>query len=176
MNLAQVAPDWLLVVLALLLAAAAAEDAIRLRISNLTCLGVLVTALIAMGFAGFPLALWQNAVVFAVILALGTPLFAAGKIGGGDVKLLAVLGLWVDFSGALWFLAAVFLSGGVLALIFIVFAFFRGSRRSRDKRAKAGIPYGIAIVAGALFVFAAQLQEAPGPAPKPNPLAIRPLN
>jgi len=42
MNLAAEAPTWLLLVLALLLAAAAVEDAVRLRISNLTCALILI--------------------------------------------------------------------------------------------------------------------------------------
>jgi prepilin peptidase CpaA len=175
MNLVTTAPVWLLIILGLVLAAAALEDAVRLRISNLTCAAVLLTALIAMGFAGIPWALWQNAVVFALVLALGTPLFAAGKIGGGDVKLLAVLGLWFDLAGALWLLIAVFLSGGVLALVFIVATYLRGRRVRREKTDSGGIPYGLAIVAGALIVFATQLQEANRPAPKPDPLKIRPL-
>ena len=86
---------WLLALLAAALAAAAIEDAIRLRISNATCLVVLVAAIVAMALHGFPLALWQNLVVFLVLLVLGTLVFATGKVGGGDVELLACLGLWV---------------------------------------------------------------------------------
>lgn len=69
-----------------LIVVAAAEDAWRLRISNLTCLLILVAAITAAMLAGPRLALWQNAATFAILLALGTPIFAAGKLGGGDVK------------------------------------------------------------------------------------------
>lgn len=174
MNLVQTAPTWLLVILGLLLVAAAIEDAVRLRISNLTCIGVIGAALAAMALAGFQLSLWQNAVNFVVLLVVGTLLFATGKVGGGDVKLLAALGLWVNLAGGVWLLAAVFLAGGVFALLFIAFRLIKGRRGGRGRQG-AMIPYGLAIVAGALFVFAAQLNvEQPKPQ-KPDPFAIRPL-
>lgn len=156
MNLVPLAPLWLLGVLIAAMAAAAIEDAMRLRISNITCLTVFVGALAAMALQGFPAALWQNAVLCVVLLAVGTPLFAAGKMGGGDVKLLAALGLWVNFSAALSLIAAVFIAGGLLALGFLA------SRLLPSRKEPAGIksrqiPYGIAIVAGAALVFAGQL-------------------
>lgn len=160
MSLAAGAPQWLALVLALLLLAAAAEDAARLRISNLTVGLVLIAAIAAAVIAGPELGLWQNAAVFAALLALGTPLFAAGKLGGGDVKLLAATGLWFDIEGAGWMLLYVFLTGGVLALAIIAARALRWSERVRQRvavlRPKSGIPYGIAIAAGALIAIALQ--------------------
>lgn len=174
MNLVETAPTWLLIILGLLLAAAAVEDAVRLRISNLTCLGVIVAAFAAMALAGFRIELWQNGANFAVLLFVGTLLFATGKIGGGDVKLLAGLGLWFDLSGAVWLIAAVFLAGGVFALLFILFRLVKGRRTSAKVRGTE-LPYGLAIVAGALFVFAAQLGVGSPERQQPDPFAIRPL-
>src|SRR3982751_31155 len=111
MNLISHSPTWLIVILIALIAAAAVEDAVRLRISNVTCLGVLLAAIVAMALQGFPLALWENAVVFVAILAIGTPLFAFGKMGGGDIKLLACLGLWMSFGAAIWFVASTLIAG-----------------------------------------------------------------
>jgi prepilin peptidase CpaA len=158
-NLAATAPVWLISLLAAALAAAAIEDAVRLRISNATCLVVLAAAIVAMALQGFPLALWQNLVVFLVLLVLGTLVFATGKVGGGDVKLLACLGLWVNFSAAPWLVASIFLAGGLVALLYIVVGLLRRSRR-RDDGERIGqrqIPYGLAIVAGAALVFSGQL-------------------
>lgn len=158
MNLITVSPLWLLALVGAALTAAAIEDSIRLRISNATSLAVLVGALAAMAIQGFPLALWQNALVFAVLLVGGTLMFASGKVGGGDVKLLACVGLWVNLSAAVWLLVAVALAGGILALGFIVARSLSG-RKTRTKLAGGdrGIPYGLAIVAGACIVFAGQL-------------------
>ena len=174
MNLIQTAPTWLLIILGILLASAAIEDAWRLRISNLTCLGVLATAVIAMALSGFSTDLWQNAVNFLVFLLVGTLLFAGGKIGGGDVKLLAALGLWFSLAGAVWLIASVFLAGGAFALLFLAARFFKRRKVGREKRGGV-IPYGLAIVAGAAFVFAAQLGVGSPATPKPDPFAIKPL-
>ena len=151
MNLVPGAPIWLLAVLFAAMAAAAIEDFVRLRISNITCAAVFVTALIAMGLQGFSFDLWQNAVVFAVLLTGGTLMFAAHKIGGGDVKLFAALGLWVNLSAGIWLLSTSLLAGGVLAVIYILVRHFRGGAKTK------GIPYGLAIVTGASIVFAGQL-------------------
>jgi prepilin peptidase CpaA len=173
MNLIWNSPAWLVAVLFAALAAAAVEDFIRLKISNITCLVVLVAALVAMALHGFPLVLWQNGVVFLALLALGTPLFAAGKMGGGDVKLLACLGLWVNIAAGVWLLATSLIAGGVLALIYIAVRIVRRAGHDNKYESK-GIPYGIAIAAGASLIFAGQLglmksQE------RPNPLDIRSL-
>jgi prepilin peptidase CpaA len=149
MNLVLTAPLWLLALLLLALAAAAIEDGLRLRISNLTCLAVLLLGLAAAMLHGLSAGMWQNLLVFAALLVLGTLAFSAGALGGGDVKLLAALGLWVDLRGALWLLAGVFIAGGVLALLFIAGRRILRLNARRD-RSDRRIPYGIAIVAGTL--------------------------
>ena len=160
MNLAAEAPQWLALILGILLVAAAAEDAVRLRISNLIVLLVLVGAIVAAVVAGPELALWKNFVVFLALLAIGTPMFAARKLGGGDVKLLAAAGLWFDFAGALWMIVAVALAGGLLALLILLLRSFGWSEETRRRvvllRPRAGIPYGVAIAAGALIAMVLQ--------------------
>ena len=160
MNLSAEAPQWLALILAFLLIAAAVEDAVRLRISNVTVALVLISAITAAIVAGPELQLWQNLVVFLALLAVGTPMFAAGKLGGGDVKLLASVGLWFDFGGAVWLLVAVALTGGVLALLVLVIRSFNWSDEIRRRvvllRPGGGIPYGVAIAAGALIAMAFQ--------------------
>ena len=104
MNLAATSPLWLVWLLGALLAAAAIEDAMRLRITNLICLSVLVLALVGVAMAHATIDLWQNFAVFTSVLVAGTFLFSAGKLGDGDVKLLATLSLWFSFRGALMLL------------------------------------------------------------------------
>ena len=133
MNLITYAPLWLAALTAIALLAGAAEDMIRLRISNVTVLIVLAAAIAAMAFAGFPGALWQNALVFLGILVLGTLAFSRELLGGGDVKLLAATGLWVGFDAAPWLLAAIFLAGGVVAVGYIIVRKMRGRKTPGSK-------------------------------------------
>jgi prepilin peptidase CpaA len=123
--------------------AAAIEDVARYRISNVTTLIILAGAVAAAVIEGPSIVLWQNLVVFVVILVLGTAAFSAGWLGGGDVKLFAAAGLWLDFRSAVGFVALVFLAGGLVAIAYLL---------SRPLRRKAGkgaqIPYGIAIAIG----------------------------
>lgn len=160
MNLAVEAPQWVALLFTVLLLAAAAEDAVRLRISNMTVLLVIVAAVIAAIVVGPALALWQNLAVFAALLMVGTPMFAAGKLGGGDVKLLAAVGLWFDLKGAVWMLLDVVLAGGVLAILIIALRSLGWSEKIRRRvvllRPGGGIPYGVAIAAGALIAIGLQ--------------------
>ena len=155
MNLAVTAPGWLAALLMLLLLLAAVEDAWRMRISNVTILAILAGAVVAAMLAGPTFALWQNLALFAGLLALGTPLFALGKVGGGDVKLIAVSGAWFDLRGGLLMLICVLIAGGVLALLILALRTFDWSenvrRRIRLLKAGSGIPYGVAIAAGSML-------------------------
>lgn len=159
MNMIAVSADWVIWALAFLLVAAAIDDAIRFRISNLLSLGVFLLGIAAILMSRMPYTLWQNAVIFVGLLVLGTMLFSTGKFGGGDVKLLAALGVWVNFRGGMPLLASIFIAGGILALLLIV------ARRAVPETVGArwplmrkgmGIPYGVAIAIGGLFTIAAQ--------------------
>ena len=155
MNLAATAPTWLSLLLVALLILAAAEDAWRMRISNLTVAAILVGAVTAAIVAGPTLALWQNLVLFAGLLAVGVPMFAARKLGGGDVKLLAASGLWFNLHGGLLMILWTVLAGGVLALLILFMRLFNWPERIRARvavlRPGSGIPYGVAIAVGALI-------------------------
>lgn len=158
MKLAAEAPMWLALIFALLLTAAAVEDAVRLRISNVICILILVAAFVAIAVTGPEPALWQNVVVFGALLGMGTVLFAAGKLGGGDVKLLAAAGLWFDIRSGVMMLTTVLLAGGVLALVVLALRMFHWSdgaiARVRLLKPKGGIPYGVAIATGVLMATA----------------------
>lgn len=173
MNLVLSAPGWLIGGLFVIIAAAAVEDAWRLRISNLTCLAALLLALVAAALHGISPSLWQNLLIFLVLLLLGTFAFSAGALGGGDVKLLAALGLWLDMRGAIWFLAAVFIAGGVLALLLIAGRLILKGPVGRS-RGKQRVPYGIAIAAGAVISFTATRVEQSHQPPPLLPVNIVP--
>jgi len=159
-NAIAAAPTWLVWAFAITLVAAALEDALRLRISNVTCAIVLIGALIAISTAGWSLALWQNFALLGIILVVGTGAFSAGLLGGGDVKLLAAIGLWVDLSGGLLLISAVFLAGGVVAIGYIGANLIRGRKTSLKSRR---VPYGIAIAIGTLITIAVVRHAPPAP-------------
>jgi len=158
MNLAISAPAWLAALFAALLVLAALEDLWRLKISNWLCAAIIVAAFVAVILAGPVADLWQNVAVFAGLLVVGTPLFAYGKMGGGDVKLFAATGLWFDLAGAGRMIVAVMIAGGFVAIFVLMLRVIKWSPEARARiavlRAKGGIPYGVAIGIGALATLA----------------------
>lgn len=164
MNLLTMVPDWMVWALIALLALAALQDSIMLKISNYICGAVLLLGVAAAVMAGPQLALWENGLVFTLALVIGTFLFGRGILGGGDVKLFAATILWFDLGGATRLLFWTALSGGVLAVLIIVSRAlpWPNAIRSRVRvlQPKAGIPYGIAIAAGAI-IAGLQLSSLP---------------
>lgn len=160
MNLAAEAPLWLALIFALLVIAAAVQDAAQARMSNIIVLLLIAGAVIAAIVAGPDRMLWENLVILAALLAVGTVLFAKGVLGGGDVKMLAATSLWFGLAGAAQMLFATVLSGGALAILVIGARQVKWSEGMRQRlpflRPKAGVPYGIAIAAGALIAMALQ--------------------
>jgi prepilin peptidase CpaA len=156
MNLIFLAPLWLVVVLACTLAAAAVEDAARYRISNIFPIAVIAGAIGTAAIYGPSWSLWQNALVFLALLALGTVAFAARLLGGGDVKLFAAIGLWLDLRSATGLVALVFIAGGVVAVVYLAARFFRGRGSNAGGTGGKGgtrVPYGVAIALGALALM-----------------------
>jgi prepilin peptidase CpaA len=97
-------------------------------------------------------ALWRVAVAAGVLLA-GYALFVAGRMGGGDVKMLAAAALWIppaQAGGAMFLLSVALLAG--LALVLGARRFtapdtpWRGLRR-HARRFPMGVSIGAALVA-----------------------------
>lgn len=84
----------------------------------------------------------------AALLVLFAIFFAMGMMGGGDVKLLAALGLWLPLTKMLILLEWMALGGGVLTLGMLI------AHRLRKAPGKPEIPYGVAIVGAGLVVVA----------------------
>lgn len=173
MNLIALAPSWLIVVLCAALVAAAVEDIVRLRISNVTVLVVMAGAVVSAALAGPSFALWENAVLFVAALAIGTLLFSLGMLGGGDIKLFAALALWIDLERSLLLLLSIALVGGVLAIVFICWRILFRRGAPTASRLRLNLPYGVAIAAGALFVIGTE-QIAKEERHR-SPLEMRPL-
>jgi prepilin peptidase CpaA len=154
-NLPALVPDWLFWALIGLLLLAALQDAAMLKISNYICGAVLILGIAGAVIVGPRPDLWENGLVFVLALSIGTFLFGRGVVGGGDVKLFAATVLWFDLGASGRLLMWTALAGGALAVLIIVArtlpwpAGFRS--RVRVLQPKAGIPYGVAIAAGAII-------------------------
>jgi prepilin peptidase CpaA len=116
-----------------------------------------------MGFAGVmligcdPFGLLLALAAGGAVLIGGTALFAAGLVGGGDVKLAAAATVWIGARAIPEFLVVTALVGGLLALgILGGRALRRCIGRGRPAMADPTVPYGVAIAAGALWSLAGQ--------------------
>lgn len=89
----------------------------------------------------------QQLGVALATFAVCAGLFAVRMMGGGDVKLLTALALWIPPAAFLKLVVIMALAGGVLT---IIFGMWHIMRRRRDRIA---IPYGVAIAFGALWVI-----------------------
>ena len=148
----------LLVALAIALLVAAFTDIRRRQIDNWLTGAIALTAPAFWWASG--LSLWPDvALQFAVAVgafAVLAGLFALRMMGGGDVKLLTALALWLAPSLFLKLLIIMALVGGVLT---VVMGSWHVMRRQRDKLA---IPYGVAIAIGALWVLGTDYLPAAG--------------
>jgi len=139
----------LLIALAIALAFAAFTDLRRRQIDNWLNAAIALAAPAFWWSSG--LSLWPDvALQLGVALAAFLPLaglFAIKMMGGGDVKLLTALALWVPWDAFIQLLMVMALAGGVLS---IVMGIYHIMRRQRDRLA---IPYGVAIAFGGLWVL-----------------------
>jgi prepilin peptidase CpaA len=83
-----------------------------------------------------------------LLFAVFAGFFALGAMGGGDVKLIAAVALWLPFGSILPMLTAMALAGGVLTLVVLV------AHRAAKKPGQPEIPYGVAIVLATLWIIA----------------------
>ncbi|RPF72814.1 A24 family peptidase [Aurantiacibacter spongiae] len=140
----------LLAALAIALLVAAFTDLKSRRIANWLNLAIAAGAPVFWIASGMEL--WPDiAIQFG--LALGTfavlsVLFALRAMGGGDVKLLTALALWIEPSLFLKLVIMMALLGGLLTL---GFGAWHIMRRQKDRIA---IPYGVAIAMAGLWVIA----------------------
>lgn len=140
----------LLLALAAALLTAAFTDLKSRRIANWLNAGIALGAPLfwyASGLSLWPDVASQIGVAFATF-ALLSVLFALKAMGGGDVKLLTALALWIAPAHFLKLVIMMALVGGVLTL------FFGGWHVIRRQREKIAIPYGVAIAAAGLWVIA----------------------
>jgi prepilin peptidase CpaA len=140
---------------------AAAMDLLTMKIPNR------ISAVLVLTF--FPLALLAGLSAWDIlhhmgagfgVLALGVLLFIPGWFGGGDAKLMAAIALWVGPDNLVPYFLYAAVTGGFIAMAFALVRSVPLPRvllgeawALRLHRRDAGIPYGLALAAGALLVY-----------------------
>ncbi len=149
-----------LFIFSVLVIAAAFYDLTSMTIPNWIS-GVLIVCFIGFAvIAGMPLGtLGLHVGVGVGVLLLGMVFFALGWMGGGDVKFFAALSLWFGWQDLGSFLLISTVFGGLLTAGIIFFrqiplpglvSGYAWLQRLHHK--DTGVPYGIAIAAGTLFL------------------------
>jgi prepilin peptidase CpaA len=149
--------DFIRLMAAVVMILAAVSDASRFRIPNLACLVLLVLFPLYGLTAAQPVDWLGHLEVFAIILGIGYVLYTRKLAGAGDIKFLAVIGLWAGTSYWAPFLVITALSGGVLAFGIGAAAFIKQRNSSKEGRhawSKTPLPYGVAIALGGLCTLA----------------------
>jgi len=155
-----VAAQLLLFAFPLLMIFAAAMDVLTMRIANGISIALIASFVIVALVAGMPAQqmLVHVGVALAVLVA-NMALFYLRLVGGGDAKLLAAAALWVGYEQLLPFVVFVTVFGGALALLLLAYRRLPAAAlplpawASRLHNHGEGMPYGVAIAAGALLVY-----------------------
>ncbi len=151
----------LMLIFPVAMAFAAATDLLTFKIPNRISIALVAAFVVVAPFSGLSWsALTMHVATFAAVLAIGIALFSAGLFGGGDAKLLAAASLWVGYDQLGMYVAMVAICGGLLAIVLLAFRRVQLPEMVRQQSwiaclhdPKAGMPYGIALAAAALWVW-----------------------
>lgn len=139
----------LMAVLGLLMIAAAISDLRSRTISNELNAAIALLAIpfwMASGLALWPDVPIQFGAAFAVFLIFAG-LFAIGAMGGGDVKMIGAVMLWIPLPLFAPTLMVMAVGGGILSAIMLIHLKLRRS----DKPVE--VPYGVAIAVAGLWAL-----------------------
>jgi prepilin peptidase CpaA len=141
--------DILIAALALALLAAAFWDLRTRTIPNGLNLAIALGALPFWWLSG--LSLWPDIAlqiaVAAGVFGIFALAFALGAMGGGDVKMVAAIALWLPPAAVVLLLVVMSIAGGALTLFMAV------RHRLRKAQHKLEVPYGVAIAFGGLWLI-----------------------
>ena len=139
----------LMALLGLLMIAAAISDLRSRTISNELNAAMALLAIpfwIVNGLALWPDIAIQFGAAFAVFLVFAG-LFAIGAMGGGDVKMIGAVMLWIPLPLFMPTLFVMAIGGGILSAVMLIHMKLRPS----DKPVE--VPYGVAIAAAGLWAL-----------------------
>jgi prepilin peptidase CpaA len=136
-------------ILAAMLIVAASGDLRTRTIPNWLNATIALMAIPFWIFSG--LSFWPEIVsqigIAIIVFLLFAIAFRFGAMGGGDVKMVAALALWLPAGAVLKLLVIMSLAGGVLTMVMLL----------RHRAAKSGeeleIPYGVAIAFGGFWLI-----------------------
>ena len=142
--------SWtLLALLAALLVGAAVCDLKGRTIPHVIVIAIALLAPFfwwASGLELWPDIAWQVGISLVVFGCFAFA-FARGWMGGGDVKLLAALALWLPAPAVLMMLVIMSFAGGLLTLAMVLWS------RARRSPTNPEIPYGVAIAFAGLWLI-----------------------
>ncbi len=149
-----------LLIFPMALAFAGAMDLLTMTIPNRISLVLIAGFCVAAPLAGLSMhAILMHLAAGAAILAIGIAMFAARLLGGGDAKLMAAASLWIGFESLIPFFTMIAVLGGVLAILLLAYRrvpamILPGAEWvTRLHKTESGMPYGLAIAGGGLWVY-----------------------
>ena len=153
----------------LLLLVAAGHDLMVRRIPDVLAVGIALAGLL-LRIADGPMAIAASLLAALALFAALFAAFAAGVLGGGDVKLATAVAIGLPPAGVWSLVVATCLAGGVLSLLYILaqrlprvaapaprrpsglLGRFLSVERWRIRR-RGPLPYGVAIAAGGILTL-----------------------
>jgi prepilin peptidase CpaA len=139
----------LLGALGVLLVSAGVEDARKREIANWKNAAIALLAPAwwwATGVAIWPGVAIQIGVAIVALAAFAVA-FRFGWMGGGDVKMIGALALWLPVMPLAWMLMVMSLAGGALTIVMLM------EHTISRRKGAVEVPYGVAIAVAALLTI-----------------------
>jgi prepilin peptidase CpaA len=141
--------NLLVAVLAAMLIVAALGDLRTRTISNKLNLAIALGAIPFWALSG--MSLWPGVAlqigIAALVFGLFTLAFCLGAMGGGDVKMVSAIALWLPPEAVLKLLVIMSLAGGVLTVAMLL------RKKLGRSEEQIEIPYGVAIAFGGFWLI-----------------------
>jgi prepilin peptidase CpaA len=141
-----------------LLVAASCFDVLKLRIPNVIPIGLIAVFALQLLIGGSVQAPLDHVLATVLALLVLLPLFALDMLGGGDVKLLAAVALWLGMAKLATLLILVGIVGGVFALFWLSMRWLirivlRDRQLPRSLEPRAPLPFALPIMIVAVLLF-----------------------